>query len=761
MDIPKLISQMTLEEKCSLLSGLDFWHTKPVERLGIPPVMVSDGPHGLRKQDQNGDHLGVNESIKAVCYPAACASAASFDREVLSRIGQGVGDACQHEQVAVNLGPAVNIKRSPLCGRNFEYFSEDPYLTAELSTSLIKGVQSRHIGVSVKHFACNSQEHRRMSSDSVVDERTLREIYFPAFESAVKEGKAWTVMCSYNRLNGEFASQHRWLLTDVLRGEWGFDGYVVSDWGAVSDRVKGVHAGLDLEMPSSGGTNDKRVLEAVRAGRLDEKDVDLAVERILRVHERYWQNARPDTPWDMEAQHAQARVLAAECMVLLKNEEEILPLSAGETVAVIGRFAKKPRYQGGGSSHINSFKVESLMDALAGQPGITYAQGYDTKGEEPDEALIAEAVEAARKADKAVIVAGLPDSFESEGYDRTHMRMPACQVALIERVAQANPNVIVVLYNGSPIEMPWLASAKAVVEAYLGGQAVGGATKAVLYGEVNPCGRLPESFPVHLEDNPSYLTYGGEGNTAVYGEGVFVGYRYYDRKKMPVLFPFGYGLSYTRFEYANLRVSADTLRDTDTLTVSVDVTNVGGRAGKEVVQLYVADRESSVFRPVRELKGFEKIALEPGETKTVTFRLGKRAFAYWNVRLHDWYVETGVFGIEIGRSSREIVLSHEVTVEGTVEEKQIYDVNTIYMDLQKNPKAVKLLGPLLKGAMGQMTGGTAEEARSETASEAITDEMNQAMALYMPMRSMASFSGGSLSYDELAAIMEKLNNDLD
>lgn len=755
MDIPKLISQMTLEEKCSLLSGLDFWHTKPVERLGIPAVMVSDGPHGLRKQDQKADHLGVNESIKAVCYPAACASAASFDRDLLRQIGEGVGDACQHEQVAVNLGPAVNIKRSPLCGRNFEYFSEDPYLTAELSTSLIKGVQSRGVGVSVKHFAANSQEHRRMSSDSVVDERTLREIYFPAFESAVKEGKAWTVMCSYNRLNGEFASQNRWLLTDVLRGEWGFDGYVMSDWGAVSDRVKGVHAGLDLEMPSSGGTNDKRVLDAVRAGTLDEKDVDQAVERLLRVHERYLQSARPDTPWDMEAQHAQARRLAAECMVLLKNEGDILPLSAGESVAVIGQFAKVPRYQGGGSSHINSFKVEGLMDALAGQPGITYAQGYDTQSEAPDEALISEAVEAAKQADKAVIVAGLPDAFESEGYDRTHMRMPACQVALIERVAQANPNVVVVLYNGSPVEMPWIGSAKAVVEAYLGGQAVGGATKAVLYGEVNPCGRLPESFPVQLEDNPSFLTYGGEGNTAVYSEGVFVGYRYYDRKKMAVLFPFGYGLSYTRFAYDNLRVSAEALRDTDTLTVSVDVTNVGKVAGKEVVQLYVADRESSVFRPVRELKGFEKIALEPGQTKTVTFTLGKRAFAYWNTRVHDWFVESGAFGIEIGRSSRDIVLSHDVTVEGTVRDVQTFDVNTIFMDLQSSPAAMKALAPLLEGAMKGL--GGSDEEQSSAAAEAITDEMNQAMMRYMPMRSMASFSDGAISYDQLTQIMEQIN----
>ena len=459
MDIKNIIAQMTLEEKASLLSGLDFWHTKPVERLGVASVMVSDGPHGLRKQDDSADHLGINESIKAVCLPTACATAASFDRDLLRQVGEAIGDACQHEQVAVNLGPAVNIKRSPLCGRNFEYFSEDPYLTAELSTSQIKGVQSRNIGVSVKHFAANSQENRRMSSNSIVDQRTLREIYFPAFESAVKEGKAWTVMCSYNRINGEYASENRWLLTDVLRGEWGFDGYVVSDWGAAADRVQGVYAGLDLDMPASGGTNDRRVVEAVRAGRLDEKDVDLAVERILTIHQRYLDNAKPDTVWDKDAQHELARKLAAECMVLLKNEDNVLPLTEGESVAVIGKFAVQPRFQGGGSSHINCAKITGLMDALEGMSGVTYAQGYDIINEEPDEALIAEAVAAAKAAGKAVVVAGLPDAFESEGYDRAHMRMPKCQTELIRRVAEVNPNTIVVLYNGSPVEMPWIGCA--------------------------------------------------------------------------------------------------------------------------------------------------------------------------------------------------------------------------------------------------------------------------------------------------------------
>ena len=750
MEIQEILSQMTLEEKASLLSGLDFWHTKPVERLGVGSVMVSDGPHGLRKQAEGGDHLGVQESIRAVCFPAACASAASFDRDLLRQIGDCLGVACQHERVAVNLGPAVNIKRSPLCGRNFEYFSEDPCLTAELSTSLIRGIQGHNIGVSVKHFAANSQEHRRMSSDARVDERTLREIYLPAFESAVKNGGAWTVMCSYNRVNGEFASQNRELLTRLLREEWGFDGYVMSDWGAVSDRVKAVHAGLDLEMPASGGSNDRRVVEAVRAGLLNEKDVDLAVERILTVHRRYWDHARPDTPWDMEAQHALARALAADCMVLLKNEDGVLPLDEADTVAVIGKFARSPRYQGGGSSHVNSFRVESLMDALSGLSTVRYAQGYDVESETPDEALIAEAVEAARACSRAVIVAGLPDAFESEGYDRSHMRMPRCQNELIERVAAVNPNVIVVLYNGSPVEMPWLGRVKAVIEAYLGGQAVGGATRDVLYGRVNPSGRLPESFPHRLEDNPSYLSYGGEGDVAVYNEGIFVGYRYYDKKKMDVCFPFGHGLSYTTFAYDNLRLSSPDIRESDTLTVSVDVTNTGRVAGKEVVQLYVGDVESSVFRPVRELKGFEKILLQPGERRTVSFELGKRAFAFWDVQLHDWRVESGAFRIEIGRSSRDIALSAEVHVEGAPPAPCRRTVNSIFMDLMRSEENRAILQPMLK----QMASGLGGASDSEEG--AISSQMMEAMLQYMPLRGLVSFSGGQISYEQLEALARQL-----
>ena len=757
MDIERLIKEMTLEEKASLLSGADFWHTKAVDRLGIPATMVSDGPHGLRKQDQEGDHLGINDSIEAVCFPAACATAASFDTQLVYEMGQALGDACQHEELSVLLGPAVNIKRSPLCGRNFEYFSEDPYLTGEMAASLISGVQSKNVGTSIKHFAANSQEHRRMSSDAVVEERALREIYLPAFETAVKKAQPWTVMCSYNSVNGTLASQNPWLLTQVLREEWGFLGYVMSDWGAVSDRVKGVAAGLDLEMPGSGGSNDKRVVQAVRDGRLSEEDVDTCVRRILRVIDLYESQKKPETPWDKEAQHALARKYAAECMVLLKNEDAMLPLGE-EKVAVIGKFAAAPRYQGGGSSHVNSFKVESLLDALKGCGSVTYAQGYETKDDVIREDLIAEAVEAAKAADKVVIVAGLPDSFESEGYDRSHMRMPTCQNELILRVAEANPNVAVVLYNGSPVEMPWAGQVKAIIEGYLGGQAVGAATMDVLWGKANPCGKLPESFPVQLEDNPSFLSYGGEGNVAVYQEGVFVGYRYYDKKKMKVAFPFGHGLSYTSFAYENLTLSKEEILDTEKLTVTVDVINTGKVAGKEVVQLYVSAPEGDVLRPVKELKGFAKVELMPGEKKTVSFTLDDRSFSYWHKGIGDWFVQSGSYGIEVGSSSRDIRVSKCVKVEGTKKEEDlIITPDTIFMDLQKNEKAFALvmekLEPIMKGMFG---GGQS----SEQANEAISDEMNEAMMRYLPLRGIASFSGGFITYDDLEKmgkeIMEKL-----
>ena len=750
MDIRKLVSQMTLEEKAGLCSGDDFWHTKAVERLGVPRTMVSDGPHGLRKQSDEADHLGINDSIRAVCFPTACATAASFDPDMIREMGEAIGDSCQHENLSVVLGPAVNIKRSPLCGRNFEYFSEDPYLAGRMATAIIQGIQSRNVGTSIKHFALNSQEHRRMSSSSDADERTIREIYFPAFEMAVKEAKPWTVMCSYNRINGVYASENPWLLTDVLRKEWGFEGYVMSDWGAVSNRVAGVAAGLDLEMPASGGVNDRKVVEAVKAGKLDEKLVDQACERILNIVYRYLENAKPETPWDKEAQHAQAAAIAAECMVLLKNEDSILPLSREDRVAFIGEFAKNPRFQGGGSSHINCFRTTGAVEAADGLK-VTYSRGYDVKADEATPEMIAEAVAAAKAAKAAVVFAGLPDSYESEGYDRSHMRMPECQNKLIEAVAEANPNTVVVLHNGSPVEMPWIGKVKAVLEAYLGGQAVGDAAVRVLFGDVNPCGRLPETFPLKLEDNPSYLYYGGEKDVTEYREGVFVGYRYYDKKKMDVLFPFGYGLSYTTFEYSGLKLSAEKIQDTETLTVTASVKNIGSRAGKTVVQLYVGDSESTPIRPVRELKGFVKVSLQPGESKEVSFTLDKRAFAYWNRQISDWHVETGVFTVEVGASSRDLPLKAEVTVESTVELPRHYTPDSIFMDIMADPKAAPIMRDYMKQTM-QIFGHEEQEGGTDAAKEAISEDMTLAMMRYMPLRGALSFGGG----EDLSRRMEEL-----
>lgn len=750
--IKELVAQMTLEEKAAMCSGADFWHTEAVERLGIPASMVSDGPHGLRKQDQEGDHLGVNESIKAVCFPAGCGTAASFNRELLTQMGETLGNECQAEGVSVILGPAVNIKRSPLCGRNFEYYSEDPVVASEMAGALIHGIQSKNVGTSIKHFLANNQETRRMSSDSRVDERTLNEIYLAAFEGAVKKEKPWTVMCSYNRINGTYAAQNHQYLTETLRDKWGFDGYVVSDWGAVNNRVEDLKAGLDLEMPGSNGANDKMIIGAVLSGELDEGIVDEAVEHILNIVFRYEDNRDQNAVFDRDRDHEMARRVAEETIVLLKNEG-VLPLSEQQKVAFIGKYAKKPRYQGGGSSHINSHKITSALDAAAQMKNVTYAQGFDDAEDKTDEKLLAEAVEVARNADVAVIFAGLPDKFESEGFDRKHMAMPNCQNELIEKVAAVQPNTVVVLHNGSPVEMPWINQVKGVVEAYLGGQAVGGAVCDILFGKVNPSAKLPETFPLRLEDNPSYLSYIGEGDMVEYREGIFVGYRYYDKKKMDVLFPFGYGLSYTTFAYSNLTVDKEQMKDTDPLRVTVDVTNTGNVAGKEVVQLYVADKESSVIRPVKELRDFAKVELAPGETKTVTFMLDKRAFAYYSVRIHDWHVETGEFDIMIGKSSRDIELTKTVTVESTVKLPFVYTTDTTLGDVKRDPKAWEIVsGIMSKGLFGEEQGNS----EGEAAAEAMSEEMNAAMVEYMPLRGAISF-GGQVTMADVQALVDKLN----
>ena len=749
-DLKKIVSQMTLEEKAGMCSGLDFWHLKHVERLGIPEVMVSDGPHGLRKQDDKGDHLGMNDSIKAVCFPPAALSACSFDRKLVEEMGKTIGKEAQANDVSIVLGPAVNIKRSPLCGRNFEYYSEDPYLAGEIAAAFINGVQSQHVGTSIKHFAANNQEYHRMSNSSEADERTLREIYFPAFETAVKKAQPYTFMCSYNQINGTFASENKWLLTDVLRGDWGFKGYVMSDWGAVNDRVKGLEAGLELEMPSSNGVNDALIVQAVKDGSLKEDILDQAVERILRIIFEYADNRAPQE-FTMEKDHEEARHIAEESMVLLKNDEQILPLKASEKIAFIGGFAKKPRFQGGGSSHINCFKITNALDSVPSDAQVTYAEGFPADKDLYDDALAAEAIKAAAAADKVVIFAGLPDSFESEGYDRSHMRLPECQNRLIAEILKVQPNTVIVLHNGSPVEMPWLNDIKGLLEAYLGGQAGGTAVANILYGKVNPSGKLAETIPLKLSDNPSYLNFGG-GEKVEYREGVFVGYRYYDKKEMDVAYPFGYGLSYTTFACSDLKISNENPTDKDTITVSVDVTNTGNMAGKEVVQLYVKDCTSSTIRPEKELKGFEKVFLNPGETKTVTMELDKRSFAWYNTELHDWFAASGEYKLLVGTSSRDIHLEGRIHLNSSQELPMHVHMNTTLGELFRNPKTSETAKELIAKYISAMNVG--EESSSEAASEAVTEEMTEAMTDSMPLRALVSFGG--YSREELTEIIEKL-----
>ena len=737
---------MTLEEKAGMCSGLDFWHLKEVEHLGIPKVMVSDGPHGLRKQDEKGDHLGINDSIKAVCFPPAVLSACSFDRGLMEEMGKAIGREAQANDVSVVLGPAVNIKRSPLCGRNFEYYSEDPYLAGEIAAAFVKGVQSQHVGTSIKHFAANNQEYRRMSSSSEVDERTLREIYFPAFETAVKKAQPYTFMCSYNQINGTFASENKWLLTDVLRGEWGFKGYVMSDWGAVNDRVKGLEAGLELEMPASGGDNDAMIVKAVKDGALEEKILDQAVERILRIIFEHADHRKPQE-FTMEKDHEEAQHIAEESMVLLKNENHILPLKTSEKAAFIGGFARNPRFQGGGSSHINCFKTTNVLDSVPCDAQVVYAEGFPADRDFYDKALADEAVKAAAEADKAVIFAGLPESFESEGYDRSHMRLPECQNRLITEILKVQPNTVIVLHNGSPVEMPWLGEIKGLLETYLGGQAGGAAAANILYGKINPSGKLAETMPLKLSDNPSYLNFGG-GEKVEYREGIFVGYRYYDTKEMDVAFPFGYGLSYTTFAYSNLKLSMENPTEKDTVMVSADITNTGKSAGKEVVQLYIRDLTGSAIRPEKELKGFEKVFLEPGETKTVTMELNKRSFAWYNTELHDWFAASGDYEILVGASSRDIRLTETLHLNSSQRLPMHVHMNTTLGDLLRNPEtaeaAKKLIQKYLSG-----------EAGSEAASEAVSEEMTMAMTDSMPLRALMGFAG--VSRKELDSVIEKLN----
>ncbi len=666
--VAELLGQMTLEEKIALTIGRNFWSTNGVERLGIPPIALNDGPHGVRKPG-GGTEIGIGDSIPATCFPTAVSLAASWDTDLAEEIGQALGEECLALDVQVLLGPGVNIKRTPLGGRNFEYFSEDPLLAGEMGAGWVRGVQSKGVGTSLKHYACNNQEWERMTINAQVDQRTLREIYLGAFERIVKQARPWTIMAAYNMLNGTYASENPQLLTEILTEEWGFDGVVVSDWGAVNEKPKALAAGLDLEMPGPGNKkHTEKIAGLVREGQLGEAAIDRAAARVLGMMLQGYANRRPGSSFDQAAHHALARRAAAESIVLLKNTADLLPLKPDglETVAVIGRFAKKPRYQGAGSSQVVPTQLDSAYDTLQEWLGdaskLSYADGYAAT-EQPDEALLNEAVAQAKVASVAIIFAGLPGSFESEGFDRSHLSMPESHNRLISEVCRVQPNTIVVLHNGSAIAMPWLAGPKAVVEAGLGGQAIGSAIVDVLSGKVNPCGKLAETFPMRMEDTPAYLNYPGEGGTVRYGEGIFVGYRYYDTKKIVPLFPFGYGLSYTTFEYSELKPAKTEISAGQTLEVAVKVHNSGTRAGKEVVQLYVRALNSQYSRPVKELKAFAKVALEPGESKEVVLTLQERDFAVYDIERKAWRLEGGDYEILVGGSSQNLPLQTIISLK--------------------------------------------------------------------------------------------------
>lgn len=754
MKSAELISKMTLQEKASLLSGGDFWHTQAIERLGIKGYMMCDGPNGLRKQEGSPDHLGKKESIKTVCYPSANTLASSFDVELEKKLGESLGDECNREHISMLLGPGLNMKRSPVCGRNFEYFSEDPYLAGKLASAFVKGVQSKGVAACPKHFATNNQEYRRMSGNSIVDERTLHEIYLTAFEMLVKEAGPKSIMCAYNQLNGTYLSENKYMLTDVLRDKWGFEGFVVTDWGAGKGPAKGVEAGLDLVMPGGPKDHEKAIIAAVEAGELDEALVDKAAGRILDVF--FWnddnadKNAEPSNEDTSRADYELARELAENSAVLLKNNK-VLPLKKDKKILFVGEFAKNPRYQGSGSSHINSIRVSNALDAAADK-GVSYVRGYDTTNSKDSYILREEAMQAAEDADVIVVFAGLPASYESEGFDREDINLPREQDKLIDDLSHTGKKVVVVLHNGGAVAMPWIDNVDAVLDMMLAGDAVGEATVRLLWGEVNPSGKLAETYPLKLSDNPSFLNFPGEHGNPVYAEGIYIGYRYYEKKRMQVLFPFGHGLSYSEFEYSNINIDKDSITDQDTVNVSIDVWNVGRYPGKEVVQLYVSENAPRVSRPHKELKGFKKIELNPGESTTVTFTLDKRSFAYYDERLHDFYVPSDDYSIMIGASSADIRHAVQVHVEGTTDLPGNFITFTPIEDILENRKGKEILGPVIKKVLDA---NDAEGGNDESLGEA-GKKMFEKMIMEMPVLSLASF--GMMSVDDVQKLLDQINS---
>lgn len=747
-DVEHVLAALTLEEKAALTSGHDFWHAKGVERLGVPSVMLTDGPHGLRKQRSGADHLGLFDSVPATCFPTAAALGSTWDVELVRRVGEALGRETRANDVAVLLGPGVNIKRTPLCGRNFEYVSEDPVVAGEIGVALVGGIQSQGVGTSLKHYAANNQETDRMRVSAEVDERTLREIYLPAFERIVTRAQPWTVMCAYNKVNGTFVSEHRGLLTEILRDEWAFEGLVVSDWGAVHDRVAALDAGLDLQMPAAGPRPDEAVVDAVRAGMLDETVLDTAVRRVLHLVARALP-ALDDTgaTYDVDAHHALAREAAAGGAVLLKNDPvdgaPVLPLDGGDGLLVVGEFARTPRYQGAGSSQVVPTRLDDALTALRAATGtdLPFEPGFTISGGPTgdDDALRAAAVEAARAARTVVVFLGLPGPDESEGYDRPRLGLPDNQVATLEAVAAVNPRVVVVLANGSAVSLPWRDRAAAVLETWLGGQAGGSAVADLLLGTVAPSGRLAESIPLRIEDTPAFGNFPGEGGVVRYGEGVLVGYRWYDTRGVDVAYPFGHGLTYTTFGYSDVRADAVGEGADVRVEVSTTVTNTGTRAGAEVVQVYVRDPEASVLRPTRELKAFAKVALAPGESRTVTFTLDARDLSYWHPGLRRWVVEGGTFVVEVGASSRDVRGSAAVDVVGQPLWGELTAWSTL-AEWQEHPVG----GPLMRAVLA-----------SDDAPP--MDETMAAMLAQTPARVFADFGLSPLTPEELDVLVEKAN----
>ena len=768
-----LLKELTLEEKCALLSGAETFKTRGMPQHGIPQIWLSDGPHGLRKQAGESDHLGLNPSVPATCFPTASAVANSWDTALGEEIGAALGEEAAAQEVSVLLGPGLNMKRNPLCGRSFEYFSEDPYLAGKLAAGYIRGIQSKGVAACPKHFAVNSQETRRMASDSLVDERTLREIYLTGFEIAVKEGHPRSIMSSYNLVNGTYANENKHLLMEILRDEWGFDGAVITDWGGSNDHALGVKNGSTLEMPAPGGDSVRELLAAVESGKIAESDIDARLSELLPLvfDTKAALDAAPRA-FDAAAHHALARRAAAESLVLLKNEGALLPLAAGTKVAVIGDFAKNPRYQGAGSSMVNSTQVDVLLDKLIDSElnVIGYQQGFDRHGK-PDAALQKSACELAAQANAVILCMGLDEIAESEGLDRSNLHLAQNQVDLLQAVATVNPKIVVVLYSGSVVETPWLDNCQALLYAALGGQAGAGAVADALIGKVNPCGKLAETWPLTYADVPSAADFATRRKTVAYREGLYIGYRYFTTAEKAVRFPFGYGMSYTTFAYSDMAA--------DEQGVSLTVTNTGSVAGTEIVQLYVAKKNSELFRPARELKGFARVTLAPGETQRITLTLDDKAFRFWNVKANRWEIEGGEYELLVGASVEDIRLCEKITVHGTAtvhpyEDKGLdcyYTGDVLHVS---DADFEKLLGhPLPKGKTKidrNLTLGELNHARSplgwlvwlvltallNASYKRGKPDLNILFQYNMPLRALAKMTNGAISMGMVDGIVMEL-----